>query len=147
MYSKNHNLLRYVLIILLMLAPLRSVLASQLMACGMDMSAVAEDVAISTSSSVRAAQVSEHCQHMQKMAADNAETEVVSDSDHLMKRCCDSNSACSADCHFSITLSLFLPRADYSPVLLGTGIFENISTTPIVRELAPPSRPPLSLYS
>ncbi|MBE9567712.1 MAG: hypothetical protein IMF14_03380 [Proteobacteria bacterium] len=136
---KHNKLLHFVLIMLLMFAPLRSVFAMQLMACDMDTSSMAtvQSPAVKVLSS-------EHCRHMQGAEA----TDTVSSNGHQVNRCCDDiSSACMADCHFSAPLSLYLQQVEYLPVLLKTETFENVANALIVRELTPPSRPPASLYS
>ncbi len=66
---------------------------------------------------------------------------------HAAKSCCSDDGPCNSSCHFSITASLFIQRADYSPALLNSDTFDIISSVLLVRELSPPSRPPLPLYS
>jgi len=72
-------------------------------------------------------------------------------SDHQInytaKSCCNDDGVCNSDCHFALSVSLSMQRADFSPVFLTTDIFENVSNALLVRELTPPSRPPLFLYS
>ena len=137
--SPSNKLLHYVLIILLIIAPLRSVLAAQLMAC--DMKTASADVVLSA----------EHCQHkaglgsLMKIPASDLQDDLLIVK-HT-KSCCSTNSACMSDCHFAISASLLIQTAEYSPVLLVIDTFDNVSSSLIVRELSPPSRPPLSLYS
>ncbi len=125
----------------MMFAPLRSVFAMQFMACDLDASP-SETV---SSSFKTVALPSGHCQHMQGKAAatDRASYQV----DHAAQNCCTDDGPCNSSCHFSVTASLFMQCADYSPALLNSDTFENISSTLLVRELNPPSRPPLAIYS
>jgi len=138
---KQYKLLHYVLIMLLMFAPLRSVFAMQLMGCDMDDASAK----ITPSAKLVISSSSAHCQHMLNSAVTN--DKVNHRVDHAAKSCCSDGGPCSSSCHFSITASLFMRGADYSPVLLNSATFENVSTALIVRELNPPSRPPLPLYS
>ncbi|MFV2004683.1 MAG: hypothetical protein ACC650_05715 [Gammaproteobacteria bacterium] len=142
MNNHSNKLLHYALIILLMMAPLRSVLATQLMVC--DMKA---DSLVTAEASVSA----KHCQHgIGNDSMSNASVLEVQDDFQIGKQtksCCSSNSACMSGCHFAISASLFIQPADYSPALLVIDTFDNVSSLLIVRELSPPSRPPLSLYS
>lgn len=138
---KPHNLLHYALIILLMFAPLRSVFAMQLMGCDMNASS-----AKATSSSKRVVvSSSAHCQHMPGSVASN--DDVSYQLKHVAKSCCSDDGPCNSSCHFSITASLFMQHADYSPTLLNSDTLDVISSALLVRELNPPSRPPLPLYS
>jgi hypothetical protein len=122
-----------------MFAPLRSVFSMQLMTC--DMSASTSKAALSSIVMASA----EHRQHMMDSAIiDDRDSHQV---DHMMKSCCDDDAPCKSHCHFSLSASLFLQRADYSPALLNAVTYDMISSALIVRELCPPSRPPLSPYS
>jgi len=129
------------LIILLMFAPLRSVFAGQLV-CDMKMSmskaaSVVDDVTVDKAVSAQ------HCQYMMDSAPADERVEYQV----LAKSCCDDDGACSVDCHSVVSISLFMQDADYSSALLSSVTFDNISSALLVRELIPPSRPPLSLYS
>lgn len=139
MNIKHHKLLHYVLIILLMFAPLRSVFAMQLMGCDMDASSEGASSAKIVQSST------EHCQHM--LGNVKVSDRVDHPIDHAAKSCCSDDGPCSTSCHFSVTASLFMQQAGYSPALLNSDTFDNVSCALIVRELNPPSRPPLPLYS
>jgi hypothetical protein len=142
--AHQNKLLNFALIILFMIAPLRSVFATQLMAC--DMEVTQSPVTVGATSSA------EHCRQvmgdlpMGNVSADSISADSVH-GDHQAKNCCNGNGACMSDCHFAISASLFIQNADYSPALLNTDIFDSVSSTLLVRELNPPSRPPLSLYS
>jgi len=123
-----------------MFAPLRSVFAMQLTSCDMNASSATDDVVLSAA----------HCLYMTDSASADDRIDYQSNNqiDHTAKNCCSSDDgACNSECHFAVSASLFMQRADYSPVLLATVIIENVSTALLVRELNPPSRPPLSLHS
>jgi len=125
-----------------MFAPLRSVLATQLMTC--DIKATTADVVLSA----------EHSQFMMNdlLAADvsiddQMDYQMDYQSGHTAKNCCGNNNACMSDCHFAMSASLFMQRAEYSPAFLNADTFDYDSSALLVRELNPPSRPPLSLNS
>jgi len=80
------------------------------------------------------------------MSAD-AKDDAVYSAGHAVKNCCNGDAPCSSSCHFAISASLFLQAADYSPSFINTDTFAIISSALLVRELSPPSRPPLSLHS
>jgi hypothetical protein len=122
-----------------MFAPLRSVFAAQLMVC--DMKSSSPEV----SSAVDAALSVKHCVKMMDGSSADARNEYQND--QTAQSCCGDDGACKGDCHFAVSASLLMQGADYSPVFLGTATFDMISSALLVRELIPPSRPPLSLYS
>jgi hypothetical protein len=161
---KNYKLLHYVLILLLMLAPLRSVFAMQFVACdmkSMPSPAVTDsvmtaghsrhalaDVSIGDSASKKSVNSINRASHQVEQAV-NQQATLQADL-HVSKQskdCCGNSNTCLSDCHFAISVSMFLQTVDYSPLLLNADIFENVSITPLVRELSPPSKPPLHLYS
>lgn len=122
-----------------MFAPLRSAFAMQFMSCNMQPPPTKAE-----SSSMMVSPTTEHCQHMSVDAPVDDSVYPVS---HTVKSCCNGDAPCSSSCHFAISASLFLQAADYSPALINTDTFAIISNALLVRELSPPSRPPLSLHS
>jgi len=122
-----------------MFAPLRSVFAGQLMVCNMKTSSTNASSVV-----VDAALSAKHCLNM--MDGATVDDRVESQNNYSMKSCCD-DGACSSDCHVAAFVSLLMQAVDYSPTLLKAATFNMISSTLLVRELIPPSRPPLSLYS
>ena len=95
-----------------------------------------------------------HCRHeMQVRLSDDALTDVqIVDlvkysSGSQAKSCCDNGGACMSDCHFAMSASLFIKLAEYTSALRHTDTFDVISGALLLRELSPPSRPPLSLHS
>lgn len=130
------------LIILLMLSPLRSAFAGQLMFCDMKMS-MSKTALVVDEVTVNKAVSAKHCHDMM----DNAPADERVEYQTMTKSCCDDGGACSVDCHSAVSISLFMQDADYSSALLNSVTFDIISSALLVRELIPPSRPPLSLYS
>jgi len=131
------------LIILLMLAPLRSAFAGQLMVCDMKMSMSKAALVVDELTVDKTAALAKYCQDMMNSASLDERVEYQT----MTKSCCDDGGACSVDCHSAVSISLFMQDADYSSALLNSVTFDNISSALLVRELIPPSRPPLSLYS
>lgn len=128
---------------LLIFAPLRSVFAMQLMAGDMD---VSTSNTASSSVIVNPAVLSvEHCQHM--MDSTQVDDRTAYQLEYVAKSCCNDNGPCKSNCHFAMSVSLFMQHAGFSFALLNVATFDAISSTLLVRELSPPSRPPLSLYS
>ena len=142
-----------------MLAPLRSVFAMQYVACdmkSMPSSALADTVMTAAGHSHHAlaalslADVSTGdvtSKNIVNRADYQAKQSANQQASQLSKDCCGNSNTCLSDCHFAISVSMFLQAVDYSPLLLNTDVFENVSITPLVRELSPLSNPPLHLYS
>jgi len=82
-----------------------------------------------------------HCQNM----LENEVTNNRSKHKNFSKSCCDNGGACGSDCHIAVTISLFMSPVVYSTALLSAMTFESFSSPLLVRELMPPSRPPLLL--
>jgi len=120
-----------------MFAPLRSAFAAQFTTCNMN-----ADMASATESA------SNHQQHMMNSLQETVDQVNMTQADITQaKNCCGDKGACKSDCHIAISTSLFMQRVDYAPLLINTDTINNISSTLLVRELSPPSRPPLALYS
>ena len=133
MKIKHNKLLHYVLIILLVLAPVRSVMAMQQMNCDMDSSKMPISMAM-TASDVSVSKI--HASHDMSSMTQN---------DANQHSCCDQGDSCISNCDMGVSVSLFIQTSAYSPLLLNVAEAENISSAPIIRELTPPSRPPLKL--
>lgn len=120
-----------------MFAPLRSVMAMQLMHCDMD----AGTMKISTT--VSASNISStdmHASHdMSSMPVHGTDHQKSEKSQHP---CCSGAKVCASDCDMGTTVSLFIQKSTYAPLFINVAEIENISSEPIVRELTPPSRPP-----
>ena len=130
--TSSNKLLHSMLIIMLMLLPLRGAFAMQLVACNMD----------DTSATMSL----EHCQHKAALSA-SAGSVVKQHASTPYKGCCSNGGACMSDCHFAMSASLLVTDSGYAPVLLATAVIATISNALVVRELSPPSRPPLTLHS
>lgn len=136
-----------------MLVPLRSVFAMQFVACdmkSMPSSALADTVMTAGHSHHALADLSTGdvtSKNIVNRADYQAKQSANQQASQLSKDCCGNSNTCLSDCHFAISVSMFLQAVDYSPLLLITNVFENVSITPLVRELSPLSKPPLHLYS
>ena len=128
MNIKFDNVLRYVLIILLMFTPMRSVLAEQVSHCNMDdMSAT----------------VSTH--HMHVSQADHIPDHINQSQQSQHECCCCDADSCAGNCDMGMTVSLLMQVSSYSPVLVNTEKLILSSSKLLIRALSPPSRPPLTL--
>ena len=140
MEVQHIKLLHYVLIILLVLAPVRSVMAEQNSACDMDeMPAVMSDA-------------STHQNHYSQIepdtvVPDSVDTTVETEKSQQMQHnccCCDGN-ACASDCNMGLAVSLLTRVSTYTPVFSSAEYVTIFSIDILVRTLSPPARPPLKL--
>ena len=128
MNIKHYKSLRYVLIILLMFSPLRSVTAAPCDMADMDDSS-----------------------HSTVMMTHDMSTMLSADSMHPEVNgynCCDDISInCTGGCDLVINASLLMQETLYAPVY--TNSFKSLasSSKTLFRELTPPSRPPANLHS
>ncbi len=128
MNIKHYKSLHYVLIILLMLAPLRSVMAAP---C---------DMASMDDSSNDAVMMAHDMSSM--LSVDSKYSEV---NDY---NCCDDISfSCTGGCDLVINASLLMQETFYAPVY--TNSFKSLasSSRTLFREITPPLRPPENLHS
>jgi len=128
--SKRYKLLHYLLIILLMFAPLPVVMAAH---CDMD--------AFSGSAVMPGSAMEAH--DMSAMLL----TDSMS-SEKYGHGCCDDLSAkCSIACDLAINVSLILQETPYSPAYNVSFQSASLTLKTLFRELTPPSRPPANLHS
>lgn len=127
MNRKYYKFLHYLLILLMMVAPLRGVIAAP---CDMtEMNASSDAVMMGHDMSAM-------------LSTDSMESETKGNS------CCDDISInCSGDCDMGINVSLVLQGISYSPVYQNSFSLNSLSYKILFRELTPPSRPPASLHS
>jgi len=137
---KRYKLLNYVLITLLIFAPVRSVTAMQLMHCDMDASAMKISATVSTSN-VSSADI--HASHnMSSMPAHDSSHQQSEKNQHP---CCSGAKICVSDCEMGTSVSLLMQTSNYAPLFINVAETEIISSEPIVRELTPLSRPPVKI--
>ncbi len=131
MNLKRYNLLRYLLVILLIIAPLRSVLAEQGSHC--DMANMSAEMATDSI---------HHMHHMEQASSHTGKTEQAPLSHNCC--CCEGNS-CASNCEMSVSASIFMQASSYVPVFVSAADTVLYSSDVLARALAPPSRPPLNL--
>jgi hypothetical protein len=129
----NNNLLHYVLIILLMIAPLRSLAAVN---CDMDAMHVASSHAAMSGTVMQGHDMS---------AMHSVDT--MHDARHKCCCCGDASAVCSGACALGINASLIQQTTLYSPVYTTCYKLDAFSSEILFRELTPPSRPPATLHS
>ena len=136
MHPKTYNLLRWFLIVMLTITPLRAVTAD-VSGCKMR---TADDVHTAGMMSNHEAGHHQAGQHEQVTKAGDSST--VS---HQCCCCNDSTSACAGNCDMGVTASLILQELSYS--VAGLAVSESVITTSniLLRELTPPSRPPAAI--
>ena len=134
MNSNSYKPLHYVLIILLMFAPLRSVMADQQPHCDM------EDMDMSEMSMP----MQDHAMHDMSSSADLTD-KMSSEHADASVQCCCCDSDCASNCGIGVTVSLIIQASDYSPVFLSTSRIQGYISPLLLRTLSPPSRPPATI--
>lgn len=131
----TRNLLSWILVALMVMLPLRGVMAFDQASCQMhdpgNNSAVAE--------------MHDHSMHAMQGSPDDAGVATSSESHDCC--CCDGGMNCNGDCGIGLSASLIMQSVMTVPVLNRTAIRTQINNNLISRELIPPTRPPANLYS
>jgi hypothetical protein len=130
---KHYKPLHYVLIILLMLAPLRSVMAVEQAPCDM-----ADMDMEKTSMSMP---VMDHDMSSHEMSSDHMQVEQSA----ATHQCCCCDSDCLSGCDMGMTASLFIQASVFTPVFINTSSSPGFNSEILARALTPPSRPPANL--
>jgi hypothetical protein len=120
------NLLNWAVIMMMVMLPLRGVLALPLAAC--DMHETASHAA------------GDHGAHAMHHAAESVQTGTADASD-----CCDSAAHCGGDCGMGTGFSFIAPSVISVPSSTGPGIRSRVIDHLVFREITPPVRPPASL--
>ena len=132
--NRNHyKPLHYVLIILLVFAPIRSVMAVQQAHCDMDEMNMDE---MSMPMSMQ-----EHDMHNMS-SADNAIDLTIDERDVSNTQCCCCDNDCVSNCDIGVSVSLVMQVSVYSPVFVNTSNTHSYISDLLLRTLTPPSRPP-----
>jgi hypothetical protein len=122
MVISHYKLLHYVLIVLLMFAPVRGAMALQQVHCNMDdMVMESHDMASMPSTDTKQ-QADRQC-------------------------CCCDGADCASNCDMGMTVSLVIQQTPYIPVFKKVSESITISANILLRELTPPSRPPANLHN
>jgi len=128
------SLLHYVLIILLMFAPLRSVMAMQVIHCDMDNYRADSSAVISDSSSAH---------DMSAMSvSDYSTTQKVS----VSHSCCSGSNQRLNHCDMSLSASLLLQESSYLPNFITVSATVTLIVASIEKAFSPPFRPPLVFH-
>lgn len=61
--------------------------------------------------------------------------------------CCCDGADCAGNCDMGMTVSLLLQQSPYQPVFKGEAESATVSSTVLLRELTPPSRPPAKFHN
>jgi hypothetical protein len=123
---KRYRFLHYLLIILLMLAPFRSVMAISSPHCDMD-------DAMSASHEVMNMSSGEAMLHQHAVA----DTTAV----HHKCCCCDTGN-CAGNCDMGMSVSLVVQESLYAPAIVAVTESVIISSAILIRALTPLTRPP-----
>jgi len=127
----HYKPLHYVLIILLMFAPLRSVMAVAQGHCDMDDMDMAE----------MSVSMQDHDMHTMPAAADSYDS-MTTEQAAADTSCCCCDNDCVSNCQVNISASLLIHVSDYSPVFLSASKIHSYIPQLLLRTLSPPSRPP-----
>ena len=140
MKINRHKLLHYVLIILMMFAPLRGVMAMQQTHCDVGNHIAGHDA---ESSAVISAYSGDHeMMDMSVVANTSVQKSVNSHS------CCSGSHKCVSNCaDMSISASLLMQELSYTPNFTNVSGSVALTTDLINREFTPPFRPPLVTHS
>jgi len=122
---KHYKLLRYLLILLLMLAPFRGAVAMPSPHCDMDDMSAAHQMNNMTSG--------ETMSHKHS---------VVSAAAVKHKCCCCDEDKCAGHCDMGMTVSLIVEDSLYAPVIVAITASVIVSSDLLIRALTPLSRPP-----
>jgi hypothetical protein len=133
MHPKSYKLLRWLLIVMMTVTPLRAVTAGNT-DCKMD---VANDAASSVMMSEHATDHHEMEQHVHIMDIDDSSIAA-----NLCCCCTDGHESCASNCDMGLTVSLVMRELSFAAVILDVSESVIISSNILLRELAPPSRPP-----
>ena len=138
MNIKHYKFLRYLLIILLMITPLRSVMAEQGSHCDMDDMPGMSSTAITSNTMAN---------QMHMSQADNAQVDIDAPQYKQMQHeccCCDGDS-CANNCDMGLSISILMQDSAFSPVFVSASYIKLFSSDILARALTPPTRPPLKL--
>ena len=132
---KRYKSIHYLLIILLMCAPFRTVMALDTEQCH------SKDAISSISNhmdSMSSHDAMQHEGHQMMMSGDTG-TELS------QQCCCDVDSSCASNCEIGMMVSLVVQQSLYSPVYIDVSDATMVSASLLLREITPPSRPPARL--
>ena len=127
------------LIILLMFAPVRSVMAMQQTHCDMGNHA-GHDVESSATISADPGTGDPGSHDMMTMSITSSSVQDSHD-------CCSGKSICASDCDMSISVSLLVHKSFYTPNFINLPGSVALITDLIKKEFTPPFRPPLVTHS
>ena len=130
--NRNHyKPLHYVLIILLMFAPIRSAMAVQQTHCDMDEMNI-DEMSMS---------MQDHAMH--DMSSADHPIELTIDEQAVSNtQCCCCDNDCVSNCEIGVSVSLVMQVSVYSPVFVNTSNTHSYISDLLLRTLKPPSRPP-----
>lgn len=120
------------LIILLMIAPMRSVMAEQDSHCEMDeMSAMTSTMS--------------HQMHQAQSGLDESQQDEPQQAKVQDKCCCCDGNSCAGNCDMGMTASILMRDSVFTPVFDSVADVALFSSKILARALTPPTRPPLKL--
>lgn len=126
-----HKLLHYVLIMIMMFVPMRSVMAMQQSHCDMVNH-------ITGSSTVISDYTGGHDMMAMSMSASSSAQKAENSHD-----CCSAKGDCTSDCHMSVSVSLLMQKSSYKPNFTNISGSVALISDLVKKEFTPPFRPPL----
>jgi len=122
------NILNWILITMMVMLPLRAVLAIDQSSCQMH--------------GESAQQFKGHHMHLRHMMSEAVQTDVADSHDCC---CCESSVSCYYDCGIGMSASFIMQHAMTVPVLNKASFRTHVENNLVFRELIPPTRPPAKL--
>ncbi|UCB56059.1 MAG: hypothetical protein JSW45_05890 [Thiotrichales bacterium] len=125
MHKQTRNMINWIVIAMMVMLPLRGVVAFEQSECDMhDQSAQ---------------MVHDHSMHQ----LDDAMQMDVAESENCC--CCDMDKQCAMDCGIGASASIIVQSVPTMPSLSGSVVLASVDHNLVFRELSPPIRPPASL--
>jgi hypothetical protein len=126
--QRTPHIVNWVLIALLIMLPLRGVIALERIDCGMQ--------------AAEAASVHDHSMHMKHGVSDQVQP--LTTEKHACC-CCDVGTSCSNDCAAGLGVSLIMQSSVVLPERNRPVYRSLIGNKPVIRDPSPPLRPPASV--
>ena len=125
--KRTHNMLNWMLIVLMAILPLRNAAAFEQVNCQMH-----------EQSSIEMSDHDMHAMHGMSHMDSSGDTAAAPDD----CCCCDNSMSCNGDCGVGLGASFIVQSAITVPAISGTTCRTHINATLVLRDVSPPIRPP-----
>lgn len=132
MKSNRYLLLRYILIVLMMLAPVRGVVAMQQTGCDDSVSITVKHSAMS---------------EMVVVSSSDVKGIDAVESESMQNHCCSEENDCASSCDVNMAGLLQIKLPFYKSNQTNDVLFVELLSNPISRDNPPPFRPPLAFHN